>query len=395
MSPWRDQLLPASFRGVPFQVRSDSLNGGRRASVHQGPRRDGASVDDLGRAPRRISVDAHLLGADFRERAEALQEALEAFGPGVLVLPTRAPIQAQVLGFRDNRENVGRTGRAVLSLEFIEVDQAAGVQPIADPRRLAAAAADAHADLAEAGFLQRIIENNVPEFVREALRDGLEQAAEVFNQIPITGALTDPVEWAQLKANLTNGALSGALGGAEGAELAKALTRRVYAASGAGRAGLAQLERLFGLERPAPKAKSALGKAAEENQGAVIDLVGQFAAAELVRAAAQTAWESRQQAEQWRARIDARLREVEASGVPDVVASLQALRVQLAGAVPPPDAQLPETVTFTPGAPVFAELVAYQAYGNADRASEITRRNDVPNPLSIPAGQPLELLITT
>ena len=47
-----EDLRPASFRGVSFQVDVASLSAGRRVQVHEYPQRDQPWVEDLGRATR-------------------------------------------------------------------------------------------------------------------------------------------------------------------------------------------------------------------------------------------------------------------------------------------------------------------------------------------------------
>ncbi|EGK8325810.1 DUF2313 domain-containing protein [Escherichia coli] len=61
---WRDNLYDASFRGVPFSVESDEGSFGRRVQVHEYPNRDKPYTEDLGRATRRLTINAYLVGAD-------------------------------------------------------------------------------------------------------------------------------------------------------------------------------------------------------------------------------------------------------------------------------------------------------------------------------------------
>ena len=57
---WLNSLWPASYKGVPFQVDSDSEKGGRRKAVHQFPGRDDYFIEDLGGDKREFSVTAYL-----------------------------------------------------------------------------------------------------------------------------------------------------------------------------------------------------------------------------------------------------------------------------------------------------------------------------------------------
>lgn len=84
---WIDNLQDASLRGVPFKVDDDEATFGRRTQTHEYPGRDKPFVEDLGRATRRFSVQAYLIGDDYFEQRNRLIEAIEKPGPCTLVHP--------------------------------------------------------------------------------------------------------------------------------------------------------------------------------------------------------------------------------------------------------------------------------------------------------------------
>jgi len=84
---WKDNLQEASLRGVPFKVDEDEATFGRRVQVHEYPNRDKPWAEDLGRATRRFSVQAYLIGDDFFEQRNKLIEAIEKPGSCTLVHP--------------------------------------------------------------------------------------------------------------------------------------------------------------------------------------------------------------------------------------------------------------------------------------------------------------------
>jgi len=84
---WIDNLQDASLRGVPFKVEEDEATFGRRVQVHEYPNRDKPWAEDLGRATRRFSVQAYLIGDDFFEQRNRLIEAIEKPGACTLVHP--------------------------------------------------------------------------------------------------------------------------------------------------------------------------------------------------------------------------------------------------------------------------------------------------------------------
>lgn len=87
MSSWRDQLQPASFRGVPFEVETDSSPAGRKTQTHEFVQRDQPFVEDLGRVTREFKLTAFVGGADCFQKRDALLAALDKPGPGELVHP--------------------------------------------------------------------------------------------------------------------------------------------------------------------------------------------------------------------------------------------------------------------------------------------------------------------
>ncbi|WP_367395378.1 DNA circularization protein [Pantoea sp. Ep11b] len=84
---WIDNLQDASLRGVRFKVEEDEATFGRRVQVHEYPNRDKPWAEDLGRATRRFSVQAYLIGDDIFEQRNRLIEAIEKPGACTLVHP--------------------------------------------------------------------------------------------------------------------------------------------------------------------------------------------------------------------------------------------------------------------------------------------------------------------
>lgn len=87
MADFISQLRPASFRGYPFLVPSDSSSFGRRVVVHEYPGRDTPSHEDLGASPDEFSIEAIIAGNDFFSDAAAFEAALRQKGAGTLVHP--------------------------------------------------------------------------------------------------------------------------------------------------------------------------------------------------------------------------------------------------------------------------------------------------------------------
>jgi prophage DNA circulation protein len=96
---YRDQLQPASYRGVPFQVLSESGRFGRRQAVHTYPKRDKAWAEDMGRKQRSYTITGFLIGDDVLAQRDKLIAATETPGDGTLVHPTYGELQVSLLDF--------------------------------------------------------------------------------------------------------------------------------------------------------------------------------------------------------------------------------------------------------------------------------------------------------
>ncbi|SMF48298.1 Mu-like prophage DNA circulation protein [Azospirillum oryzae] len=152
--PWYSQLQRASFRGVPFGVLSSDSQFGRRVAIHEYPYRDSVWVEDLGRAPRRISLIGFLVedsavygGGSVLTQRDQLQRACEGEGEGELVHPTLGRKSVALLRFRiAERFDLGRVFE--VAFQFVEAgrllypgstaDRASEIAGIADALGLSA-----------------------------------------------------------------------------------------------------------------------------------------------------------------------------------------------------------------------------------------------------------------
>lgn len=89
------QLLPASFKGVSFSVRSESTSeAGRKLVLHEYVNSSERFVEDQGQIPPKFSIRAFVHGVDFLARAGRLEQALNEEGPGQLSMPVFGVIEA-------------------------------------------------------------------------------------------------------------------------------------------------------------------------------------------------------------------------------------------------------------------------------------------------------------
>lgn len=117
--PLLDELLPASYKRVPFFVSSSSISGGRKDQVHEFPNSDKQTVEDFGLSPRSYSVVAWISGDNYKSKRDALLRALEEGGPGVLSHPFDGEVQNVVARTFTLEEKMEELGRAEISIKFV------------------------------------------------------------------------------------------------------------------------------------------------------------------------------------------------------------------------------------------------------------------------------------
>jgi prophage DNA circulation protein len=127
---WRDQLVPASFRGVPFQVQSGSPTSGRRIDVHEYAYRDRPSTDDLGRRAEKWRVRGFILAAGdgaYAAQRDALYSVCRDYAAPALLfvpwLPSGRLVRCETVTYT---ESIEAGGEASFDMEFVEAGAPAG-----------------------------------------------------------------------------------------------------------------------------------------------------------------------------------------------------------------------------------------------------------------------------
>ena len=132
---WRDELLPASFRGAEFHVESGGLESGRRIVTHEFPKKELPWAEDMGRRAVTCEVrgyciaypfDVDLTGLyqrDYRVARNKLRAELDKGTPGVLQLPTLPPITVVCPRYRLTEESKAG-GYCTFDMSFVELGEA-------------------------------------------------------------------------------------------------------------------------------------------------------------------------------------------------------------------------------------------------------------------------------
>ncbi|EHS51488.1 DNA circulation family protein [Rhizobium sp. PDO1-076] len=85
-------LLPGSYRGRTLHFLDTSTEVGRRVLEYLFPGVDAAAYDDFGVLPAYITIDALIIGDDYKAQVKSLQRAFETAGPGQLIHPWLGPM---------------------------------------------------------------------------------------------------------------------------------------------------------------------------------------------------------------------------------------------------------------------------------------------------------------
>jgi len=84
---WKDDLVPASFRGIEFDCIDTSDTLARDVAQYRYPYREGADVEDLGGKPDNIRMTAIFFGDDYETRLQTFIKAVNTPGYGELIHP--------------------------------------------------------------------------------------------------------------------------------------------------------------------------------------------------------------------------------------------------------------------------------------------------------------------
>ena len=116
---WRDGYLRASFRGIRFEVDAHETAAGRRVQTHEYPGRDEPFTEDLGRRAGQFTLEAYIVGDDYRRRRDLLVAACDRPGVGTLVHPYLGVRRVNCARYRVS-ERTSEGGMCRFQLTFAE-----------------------------------------------------------------------------------------------------------------------------------------------------------------------------------------------------------------------------------------------------------------------------------
>lgn len=376
---WRERLQPASLGGISFFVLASDRSGGRRSVLHEFPFKDDPSVDDLGRRARVFEFEAIILGDDYFDTRDQLLGVLETEGSHELIHPFYGRRQVSVGEFRV-RETAQEGGSASFQISVVETP--INLQPSATPDPgsvLQSAIAAGHA-----ASLASFVSSLRTDIVLDSAVGVLSQAVGAMRATLATVTNLETQAFAAAEFELDR------IVGTALRTPADLYTSMQSAFAGLQTTGVTLVYDFDPGVRPV--GTSLLVGAEQANFDSVHRMVQQQALLASGQVLLGTTFVSFDDAIAQRELNTARIDDQELNLTDDsLYLPLQNLRAALVAAVPGRLSDLPRLVSVPLPSTTPSLVLAWKLYGSLDREQDVIDRNDVQNPLFVPAG-PLAVL---
>lgn len=417
-----ENLRPASFRGVAFEVESHSESGGRRVELHEYPLRDTPYAEDLGKKAGKWQIEAFLVNgkSGYAERRDKLREALNASGPGTLIHPYLGELSVSVDGY-SLKETTREGGYCTFSISFVEAGQPVEPDVEKDTAANVLDKAEAAKEAATAGFLDEYmplledlegLAGKVPALLSEAtafLGTPLSILSRAQSAASSVLALPDRLASRilgylgtirQLGGIATSGLKMNALTALLGKKSAGTANSWLVTSNGviAGIVGETSWPQAgggsIGGGTPSPETPGVVASTvANRAETPLIDLI---AAGAVIEAAIESADADYGTADDALASRDAVLEaidEVQRANCSDAVfTALSELAAAVNEDLTTRGAELPKLGSATLFMSMPALAASYRLYGDVGQADAIVARNRIRHPGRVPGGVPLEVI---
>jgi prophage DNA circulation protein len=396
---WRDQLRPSSFRDVPFYVDEAEYKGGRRIVGFEFPKLSTPATEDMGRKQRTYAVQAYVLGEDYLDVKNALIEACEAEGAGILVHPYMGELNVQCQEIAV-KESMKEGGIALVSMSFIEAGQELYPDAAADKfsalntSKLAAIASvkdDFKSKYSVVGKGQLLI-NSASSKVStwadkmESSLKSVKGRADAVNDLgySIRNLKADVMDTVTRPATLAN-ILSDSISG-----LGATLTLDDMGGA------LDAYKSLYKVDNSESYLTNPLTETRRQentNSKAIDDLVVNVAILEASEQAAYVNYSSYEDASAMQEELLENIDKVlESTDNDDVYLNFSSMRALVVDLIPAQDQNLPSLMKVSLTGMETSLSLAYRLYGNISNEEDILARNKIKHPAFIPAEKQLEVL---
>lgn len=393
---WKDNLRPASFRGVTFFVDASQFTGGRRNVFHEFPDRDTPYSEDMGRAGRTFKVDGHILGDNYFTTKTLLIEAVEKFGPGELVHPYFGTLFVQVGAFSVD-EDTKEGGIAKVTFQFYEAGDNTYPKSVNDKQAVIAEKASAANAASKKKFDSTFSVEKAPGFVVDQARKGVNKVADLLSQAT-KGGRTIAEETANLAYGIRN--LKAEVNDLiqQPAKLSQRIQDSFALLENALELPKGRLKAYsnfftYGLDDLAVLGNSINRKRERDNKDAYDKYIRRVSVANAANQAAAVPYESTDEALKNREELSGHIEKILMEADDDeVFAAFEDLQASLTQLVPDDDSDLPNLQTVKVEKTVSSLTLAYDLFENPDLEANLVTRNGIRNPGFILGGTELEVL---
>lgn len=176
------QLLPASFKNVPFLVPDETTVSGKKTVNHEYPNSNQRFVEELGISTPIYEITAIVNGNSAIQRRITLENTLREEGRGLLIHPVYGQVQVTATSFTSKSSDTS-VGEFVFSITFMETQANISLNAGATSVQLVSRIADEARAALDASFLGRYINTNNP----QSLQNIAGQFQNVINQVSVLG----------------------------------------------------------------------------------------------------------------------------------------------------------------------------------------------------------------
>lgn len=397
---WRDQLQPASFRGVKFKVDTAEMKFGRRNVVHEYPFRDEPYSEDLGKRAREYSFNAYIIGGNYFGARDSLIKAIEGDkSPGTLIHPTlgrKNVVPKDCSVNYSNREG----GIEYFTLTFIEAGEKKFPNSKFNLSSLVGLRAQSLIDTAT-GYFDRVF--TVTNFIDQVTNDAVSMVGgfnSLIDRAIGLGGLLDPFysafkstfgDWKSTFTSLIPNSSSFSVG------LSNQVTglSTIFSTPKAKIKAQKQLLTFGNSFKSIPQTTPTNIQRAK-NQDVLVSFVRTLAISQIAVAVTDIEFPSRQEAIEERNKtaeiLDDEILSAGDTGKDEVYKALDDLRVVLMQEINERAILLPNLKSIRNFDSIPALVLSSHLYDDASRDQEIVDRNRVRNPLFLPSNTDLEVL---
>ena len=195
MADLYQNLRPASFRGISFDVPEDSTNFGRRVQTHEYPGKDEPGHEDTGQTPQSFNLTAVITGPDFYSKAKTFEDALKQIGPGKLIHPYYGEMDVVVKSNVTRSHSTQNIGEITFRIEFEKYGKPVFPQPVKNTAVNISLTSNALFDSAEADFISRFTGSGVPDFITDDAVSRLNSFTDNVKAILGVSSFLPSLEW--------------------------------------------------------------------------------------------------------------------------------------------------------------------------------------------------------